>query len=82
MASFLIRDIPESVKSSLRLRAAQNGRSMAAEAREILQNGLKQSSPVRRNLATEIRRLVEPWGGIELSLPPREPVRTPPDFSE
>ena len=29
----------------------------------------------------DIRALVEPFGGVELELPPREPIREPPDFA-
>jgi len=34
------------------------------------------------NLAEAIRRRFAPFGGVELELPPREPSRPPPDFSE
>ena len=33
------------------------------------------------DLVAVIRALVEPFGGIELELPPREPMREPPGFS-
>jgi hypothetical protein len=36
MAQLLIRQLPDEVKESLRLRARTNGRSMEAEARAIL----------------------------------------------
>jgi antitoxin FitA len=36
MASLNIRNVPESVRRALRLRAARKGRSMEAEARTIL----------------------------------------------
>lgn len=32
------------------------------------------------NLATAIRARFAPLGGVELELPPREPMRDPPDF--
>jgi antitoxin FitA len=38
------------------------------------------SPPQRRNLYERIRALVEPLGGIDLELPPREPTRDPPTF--
>ena len=37
MASITIRQLPETTKRKLRIRAAQHGRSMEQEAREILQ---------------------------------------------
>ena len=33
-----------------------------------------------RNLAMAIRARIEPLGGVDLELPPREPMREPPDF--
>ncbi len=33
-------------------------------------------------LVTDIRALVKPFGGIELELPPRTPMREPPDFGD
>jgi hypothetical protein len=40
MATIIIRNLDEEVKRQLRLRGAQNGRSMEAEARAILANGV------------------------------------------
>lgn len=37
-------------------------------------------SPAKRNLYERIRAPVEPIGGIDLDLPPREPTRDPPRF--
>jgi hypothetical protein len=34
------------------------------------------------NLAESIRRIVEPFGGIELEIPRREPMEPPPEFDE
>ena len=53
---------------------------MEEEAREILKAGLKPTSTSRLNLAQAIRRHIEPLGGVELELPPREPIRLPPDL--
>ncbi len=55
---------------------------MEAEAREILRASLK-PEPVRSmNFAESIRRHVVPLGGVELALPPREPVREPLKFTK
>lgn len=80
MASITIRNLDDSVKARLRVRAARHGRSMEAEAREILKSGLKPEPGKRLNLFESIRRHIEPFGGIELELPPREPIRKPPKF--
>jgi len=41
MASLNIRNVPESVRRRLRLRAARRGRSMEAEARAILAQAVR-----------------------------------------
>ena len=82
MASILIRKIDERLKSRLRVRAAHNGRSMEEEAREILRIGLATQDRRKNNLYDAIRKHIDPIGGIELELPPRELPREPPDFSE
>jgi hypothetical protein len=40
----------------------------------------KPDQSAKRNLYERIRARVEPLGGIELELPPREPDRDPPRF--
>ena len=77
MASITIRNLEESTKRKLKIRAAMNGRSMEQEAREILRNTLAQSSKKRSNLAESIREIFSPLGGVELERLPREPVRDP-----
>lgn len=86
MASLSIRNLDEITKKRLRVRAAENGRSMEAEARTILTAAVNgdQGSPgnfPEDNFYDAVRRIVEPIGGVELELPPREPMRDPPDFS-
>ena len=53
---------------------------MEQEARDILRAALDQESPAGKNLATAIRARFEPLGGVELDLPPREPMPEPPQF--
>jgi plasmid stability protein len=81
MASITIRNLEESVKVRLRIRAARHGRSMEDEARDILRTAVAEQPP-RRNLAEAIRRRLAPIGGVELPLPPREPMPEPPKFDE
>jgi antitoxin FitA len=80
MASITIRNLDDALKRKLRLRAAHRNRSMEDEARDILRTALAQEPAETRRLADAIRELVEPLGGVELELPPRGPVREPPDF--
>ena len=82
MASITIRRLDDAVKANLRLRAAGHGRSMEEEAREILKAGLNTKRLPRLSLAESIRRYVEPLGGVELALPPREAVRRPPKLAK
>lgn len=81
MSSITIRNLDPAIKERLRIRAAEHGHSMEAEARRILQTTLKAPDrPPQRNLYERIRARVEPIGGIDLELPPREPTRDPPRF--
>ena len=55
---------------------------MEEEARQILKAGLTEAPLSRPNLAESIRRRIAPAGGVELSFPPREPVRRPPKLAK
>jgi plasmid stability protein len=81
MATLTIRNLDPTVKERLRVRAAQHGHSMEAEARRILQRALaKQDVGGSMNLAERIHARFAALGGVELELPPREPGREPPTF--
>jgi plasmid stability protein len=78
VASITIRKLDEQTKSRLRVRAAHRKRSMEDEARHILRAALADEAAVPQNLADVIRRRFRLLGGVELSLPAREPMREPP----
>lgn len=81
MASLTIRNLDAALKERLRVRAAQNSRSMEAEARAIIAEVVQ--APAKRpdlNLYDRIRARLEPLGGVELDIPPRRPIRDPPTF--
>ncbi|MEX0669265.1 MAG: hypothetical protein WD060_02265 [Pirellulales bacterium] len=80
MASITIRNLENDLKRQLRVRAAEHGRSMEEEAREILRQVVAAPS-APNNLAAAIRARFAPLKGVELDLPPREPLRKPPRFS-
>ena len=82
MATITIRQLDEKTKSRLRVRAAEHGRSMEEEARAILRSALVTPLNLKDNLADIVRRRFAPLGGVELELPPRDPIRKPPDFTE
>lgn len=79
MASITIRNLDEALKRRLRIRAAEHGRSMEEEARDILRKEVGEPAPPV-NIAAAIRARVAPLGGVELELPPRQPMREPPRF--
>lgn len=79
MASITIRKLDEEVKTRLRVRAAENGRSMEEEARTILREAVG-NKPAARDLGSIIRKYFGPSNGVDLELPPRDPIREPPRF--
>ena len=81
MATITVRNLDAELQQRLRRRAAQHGRSIEEEARVILRAALGQeeTAPVK-NLGTAIHERFKPFGGVELELPPREPMRDPPRF--
>ncbi len=79
MASITIRNLDDTLKRRLRIRAAEHGRSMEEEAREILRQAIgKPTAP--KNLGEAIHRRFAALGGVQPDLPPREPMPEPPRF--
>ena len=84
MATLTIRNLDEKVKRKLQIRAAINGRSMEAEAREMI-SVLATGSPAapRQGLGTAIHKRFAALGGVELVIPPRQFSSRPiPKFDE
>lgn len=84
MATLTIRNVDETVKRRLQVRAALNGRSMEAEAREVLallpdpnSAFTKVELEPEEDLGTAIRKLFAPLGGVELQIPPRRKSHRP-----
>ena len=77
MASITVRNLDGALKQRLRIRAAEHGRSIEEEAREILRRAVGEAAPPS-NLAAAIHARIAPLGGVDLDLPPREPMREPP----
>ena len=80
MSNLTIRNLDDTIKASLRLRAASHGRSMEEEVRQILKQAV-QSPVAEKGLGTSIHSRFAAIGGVELSLPERTPTRQPPGFS-
>lgn len=68
MASIIVRDLDESVKKRLAAKAKEHGRSMEAEAREILTAAVQ-----RPNIALALLKVAREHDGSEqLVLPERD----------
>ncbi|MGB3502005.1 MAG: plasmid stabilization protein [Mesorhizobium sp.] len=87
MSSILIRNIDEETKKAIRLRAAERGVSMEQEARDILKAVARTPGAMRGSEMksgefwyASVRELVDRYGGFDLELPRREPMREPPAF--
>jgi plasmid stability protein len=77
-----IRNIDEALKQRLRVRAAEHGKSMEEEARDILRAALSAEPRRTGDLGQAIRKRFAPFGGVDLPETPREPIRDPLDFAE
>lgn len=82
MASMTIRDIDEKLKAKLRIQAARHGRSMEDEARDILRTALSIEPSRAKGLVEAVRARIEPFGGVELDIAPREAIREPIEFDK
>jgi plasmid stability protein len=81
LSSITIRNLDPAVKERLRVRAAQHGRSMEAEVRNILERAVSARDVLpARNLYERIHARFARLGGVDLELPPREEAREPPRF--
>ncbi|AUN39376.1 Trafficking protein A (plasmid) [Tsukamurella tyrosinosolvens] len=72
MATLTIRNLPDHVRDRLRVRAAENGRSMEAEARMILEESLVEPGKVDLSWVEAFIEIGQKYGPIELPIPPRE----------
>jgi antitoxin FitA len=57
MAQLLVRNIEDQLKARLQRRAKRHGRSMEAEAREILRNALHEEQTPAGGLGTEMANM-------------------------
>ncbi len=79
MASLIVRNLDEKIKTQLRMRAADRGRSMEEEVRQILKDALEHDPP--RNLADLALELFGPKHSVRLEPHPPVTPREAPDFS-
>ena len=78
MGSLTIRNLDDALKRRLRVRAAEHGRSMEEEVREILRHAV--GGPAAGDLGRAIHERFAAIGGVDLELPPRDAMRAPPSF--
>lgn len=82
-ASLTIRQLDPGLKDRLRARAALHGRSMAEEARAILDAALPREAADPESGASLVEaalRIFGPENGFDLELPRREPMGPPTSF--
>ncbi len=75
MASITIRNIDESVKKALRIRAAENGWSMEEEVRRLLVNSISRLNPPESanwkamdGVMLRIQHIVAQAGGLDIPI--------------
>jgi len=66
MSAITIRKLPDDAKQRLRMRAAANGRSMEAEARDILLTALDDARRVDLSWIEQLIAVGDELGGVEL----------------
>jgi plasmid stability protein len=71
MSTLTVRGLDDGLKARLRVRAAENGRSMEAEARAILRSTLAAEAGANARLGSRIHERFAGLGGDKLALPPR-----------
>ena len=86
MASLLIRNLSDETKKALRIRAAENGRSMTEEARSLIEAGTaKKVRPKDQgqkvNWVDKMLADLRAIGDAEFDELPRDVAPPPPDFS-
>lgn len=80
MATMTIRNLDEALKARLRVRAAEHGKSMEEEARDILRASLSTEASAPADLGRAIHTRFAALGGIDLAPTPREAIREPTGF--
>jgi len=80
VAALSIRNLDETVKQRLLLRAARHGRSMEAEVRAILTEAVRESGD-SAGLFTALLDRFGVLGGVDLELPARREPARPADLT-
>ena len=78
MSSLTVRNLDESVKSSLRVRAARHGRSMEQEVRQILEAIVAPEQAAQVSFAERVNSRFSGLKVESLPISARQIARTPP----
>lgn len=83
MSTLTVRNLDESVKLGLRMRAAQHGWSMEQEVRHILQTVVSESTHGGQTLgfAERVNQRFKRLDADDLPIPPRQAPRPAPNVS-
>ena len=81
MGSITVRNLDESLKNGLRLRAARNGWSMEQEVRQILLHSVAPAQVEQRSFAERINSRFAGLHAEDMKISKRKGARTPPDFN-
>ena len=74
MATITIRNLDDELKRRLRIQAAEHGRSMEEEARNILRQALPTEQTPAMGFATAFNALFRKHGGVDLEVVARDPI--------
>ena len=80
MGTLTIRNLEDSLKHRLRMRAAARNRSMEEEARQILRTALQEPAVQTLDLGTRIRARFAALGDVQLPIEARQNLREPPEL--
>jgi plasmid stability protein len=80
MTTMTIRNLDDDLKRRLRIRAAEHGRSMEAEMREILRTALAEPSESGGDFAERAHQRFAAAGGVDLPEVERGPARDVPQI--
>ena len=80
MASITIRNLPDQIKESLRVKAAKHGVSLEAYLRTILQQASKPDNGKPVNILDLAQKYFGSENGVDLDLPERSSHRKPVSF--
>jgi plasmid stability protein len=80
MTSITVRNLDESVKKGLRIRAARHGWSMEQEVRQILQQIVASEQATQISFAERVNHRFAGLKADELAIAPRKISRTLPEF--